>query len=176
MEFVIPKNAVSHFHLRPGDRVTDFGAGSGHFSFAMADVVAPDGRVTAIEIQKSLAERVAREARDKKINNLEIMWADLESSKGVRIAEGTQDATLIANTLFQIRDKVHVLLEMRRTLRDGGKLIIIDWTDPFNGLGPARGHVVTEQEARQLAESCGFTFERSFPTGTHHYGIALRKK
>ena len=51
----------------------------------------------------------------------------------------------------------------------------IDWTDSFGGLGPQPGHVVIESEATTLLTKAGFTCERTFPAGEHHYGIACRK-
>ena len=173
-QFVVPHTAVSHFHLRDGDRVADIGAGSGHFSFAIAHAVAPSGRVFAVEIQKSLAERIAREARAKHINNLEAVWADLESPRGVRIADGTLDAVVFANVLFQIGHRNRALLEGKRMLRSGGKLFIIDWADSFSSVGPHQDLVVTEAEAKALAQEAGFTFVRTFPAGSHHYGLAFQ--
>lgn len=175
MQFVIPQNVVTHFHLLPGDRVADFGAGSGHFSFAIAKAILPNGRVTAVEIQKSLAERIASEARAKKITNVETMWADLESPRGVRIADNALDAAVLANVLFQVSDKKRALTEVARTLTSGGKLFVIDWAEAFNGIGPHPDHVVSESSAKSVMSEHGFTYERSFPAGTHHYGLVFRK-
>lgn len=175
MRFVIPQHAVTHFHLLPGDRVADFGAGSGHFSFAIAKAVLPNGRVTAVEIQKSLAERIASEARTKKITNIETMWGDLESPRGVRIADGALDAAVLANVLFQVTDKKRALAEVARTLRPLAKLFVVDWSEGFDGIGPHADHVVTESAAKTLMSENGFTYERSFPAGTHHYGLVFHK-
>ncbi len=175
MQFVIPQNAVSHFHLLKGDRVADIGAGSGHFSFAIARAVAPDGRVFAIEIQKTLAERIAKEAREKRITNIETIWADLESPRGVRMADGTLDAVVMANILFQIGNRTHALAEVSRMLRPGGKLFVIDWAEAFGGMGPHPDLVVPESEAKKLVATAGFDFVRTFPAGTHHYGLAFKK-
>ncbi len=175
MQFVIPQNAVSHFHLLKGDRVADIGAGSGHFSFALARAVAPDGRVFAIEIQKSLAERIQKEAHAKRITNVEVIWADLEHPKGVRIADGTLDAVVLANVLFQMGDRKRVLAEISRMLRVGGKLFVIDWTDSFGGMGPHPDLMVSEDEAKKLVATAGYNFVRNFPAGSHHYGLAFKK-
>jgi ubiquinone/menaquinone biosynthesis C-methylase UbiE len=175
MHFVVPQNAVSHFHLQKGDRVADIGAGSGHFSFALARAVAPDGRVFAIEIQKDLAERIVCEARAKRITNIEALWADLESPRGVRLADGTLDAVVLANTLFQIGKRGEVLKEIARLLRPGGKLFVIDWVDSFGGMGPHADLVVPEAEAKKLVAMAGFDYTRTFPSGSHHYGLAFRK-
>src|SRR5271165_6663491 len=48
---------IDQLGLRAGDRVIHVGAGLGYYSAIMAEIVGPDGRVTAIEIDPSLAKR-----------------------------------------------------------------------------------------------------------------------
>ncbi len=175
MRFVIPDTAVTHFNLLPGDRVADIGAGSGHFSFAIAKKILPNGRVTAIEIQKQLAERIAAEARSRHITNVDAMWADIESPRGIRVSDGIYDAVVLANVLFQISDKAHVLTEAARILRPGGKLFVIDWTSSHGGMGPHPDHVLSEANAKDVIPTLGFVYERGFPAGTHHYGLVFHK-
>lgn len=172
--FVIPAHAVTHFHLRHGDVVADFGAGSGHFAFSIAHAVGNEGKVYAVEIQKDLLDRLAHDARARHLSNVHVVWGDLESPRGVRIGEGSLDAAVLSNTLFQIKDKERALGLVKRLLRRGGKFFIIDWTDSFGGLGPHPQDHVGEEQAKQLAVKAGFTFERTFPAGDYHYGLGFR--
>ena len=55
--FVTPEIVVSHFHIREGDVVADFGAGSGYYTPELSRRVG-NGRVYACEIQKALVEKV----------------------------------------------------------------------------------------------------------------------
>jgi ubiquinone/menaquinone biosynthesis C-methylase UbiE len=174
-QFVEPRVVVSHFHLHEGDKVADFGAGAGFYSELLSRLVGPHGRVFAVEIQKDLVEKIGDLARKKGLHNIDPKWADIEADGGVPIADGVVDAALMANTLFQIEDKGTALREVYRTLRPGGKFFVIDWTDSFGGLGPHMSQVVTEYDARAHAEAAGFTYERSFGAGDHHYGLAFRK-
>ncbi len=175
MRFIIPEQAVTHFHLRDGDRVGDFGAGSGFFEKALSRAVGASGRVFAFEIQKPLVERIAEISRTEHLSNIEVMWCDLEVAGGCKIADGTLDAGVMANALFQIEDKATALAEVKRVLRSGGKLFVLDWSESFGGMGPTPDAVLSEQAARDLLEAAGFVFERTFPVGEHHYGIAVRK-
>ncbi len=174
-KFADPSIIASHFHLHEGDSVADFGAGSGHFMKPLAQAVGSGGRVYLCEIQRNLVDALTVRAHELHLTNVHPLWCDFESPNGTKLKEGTLDAGVLSNTLFQILDKEVALAEIARTLRKGGKLFIIDWTDSFGGLGPKPDHVVTEDRARSLVEGAGFTIDHSFPAGDHHYGLACRK-
>lgn len=173
--FVDPSIVASHFHLREGDTVADFGAGSGYFMEVLANLVGKEGKVYACEIQKELSIKLGELARTKGLTQVHPLWSDAEELGGSKIADGVLDAAIVVNTFFQFEEKNTALQEISRTLRSGGKLFIIDWSESFNGLGPQPGQIITEEEAKMLAEAEGFVFEHSFDAGDHHYGIAVRK-
>jgi ubiquinone/menaquinone biosynthesis C-methylase UbiE len=173
--FVDPEAVVSHFHLREGDVVADFGAGSGYYTELLARKVGHSGKVYACEIQKELVEKIGTLARQKGLGVVHPIWCDLEQPRGVKIPDSTLDCGLMINTLFQIQDKETAIAEVARTIRTGGKFFLIDWTDSFGGLGPQPTDVLLPQEAQAMIVQHGFEYERTFDAGDHHYGIAFRK-
>ncbi|MEX0913133.1 MAG: methyltransferase domain-containing protein [Candidatus Paceibacterota bacterium] len=173
--FISPEIVASHFHLRTGDKVGDFGAGAGNFSAVLSRLVGHEGRVYASEIQKNLVDTLNDRVKRENLTNMEVVWGDVEELGGTKIEDEVLDAAVIVNTLFQMEERETALREISRTLRSGGKLFIIDWSESWGGLGPQPNDVLTESEAKDLAESLGLTFERSFDAGDHHYGLAFRK-
>ena len=171
---MLPEVVSSHFHLRAGDRVADFGAGVGNFTVTLSRLVGPEGTVYASEIQKNLVETIAATARSLNLNNVEVLWSDLERENGLKIEGDALDAGILVNTLFQLEDKETAAKEIKRTLRAGGKLFVIDWSESFKGMGPQPDQVVSEEAAKDLFESVGLVFEREFDAGEHHYGLAFR--
>lgn len=174
-QFVVPEVVASHFHINEGDAVADFGAGSGYFLKSLSTRAGGAGRVYACEIQKSLVEKIVDLARAQHLHNIHPLWCDLEEINGIKIQSNTLDTGILVNTLFQIQDKETAIKEIGRTLRSGGKLFIIDWTESYGGLGPRPSDVISVSEAKALLESNQFIFEREFPAGEHHYGLAFRK-
>ncbi len=174
LQFVVPEKVVTHFHLREGDVVGDFGAGSGFFEKVLSRAVGASGMVYAFEIQKQLVERVAALARSEHLNNVEVLWCDLESSDGCTLKDGVLDAGVLSNALFQFDDKPAVLTAIRRLVRTGGKLLVIDWSESFGGMGPQQNDVVSEADAKTLIAQHGFTLMQTFPAGEHHYGLTFR--
>ena len=174
MRFVVPEQVVSQFHIRDGDTVADFGAGSGYFTKVLSQA-AGSGKVYACDIQKPLLEKVAELARSEQLENVEVVWCDLEEKKGSKVADDTLDVVIMVNTLFQIEDKDTALQEVARVLRKGGKFFVIDWSESFGGMGPQENAVISEEDATRMAEKHGFSLERTYGAGEHHYGLAFRK-
>lgn len=172
--FAHPPRAVSALGIEPGMHIADFGAGSGAYVLALAEALLSSGTVYAIDIQKDLLRRIKNHADAKGYTNVEIIWADLEQEGGSKLAE-TIDLVLISNLLFQLDDHAAVVREATRILKSGGRLAIIDWTDSFGGMGPAKDAVVTQEKAYELARSAGLVFVKEFSAGSHHYGLIFSK-
>ena len=173
-QFVVPEVVASHFHLKSGDVVADYGAGSGFFLPILSQAVGDTGRVYACEIQKGLVDRLADLIRIKKLDNTQPVWCDLETPGGIKLPDGVLDVAFVINTLFQFESRDVAMKEIIRTIRRGGQLVIIDWTESFSGMGPHPDHIVTQDTAVALCESLGCTSVREFPAGDHHYGIVMR--
>lgn len=172
--FVVPEVVISQFHVREGDVVADFGAGSGFFIGALQAAVGQTGRVYACEIQRGLVDKLGNLVRTKGYANVDVLWSDLEAMNGTKLPDSTLDVGILVNTLFQLEDKTTAVQEVRRTIRVGGKCIVIDWSESFAGLGPTTEMVVGQGDAVALMEANGFVLDREFPAGDHHYGLAFR--
>ncbi len=172
--FVTPEVVATHFHLKEGDVVADLGAGSGFFLETLAMAVGPTGQVFACEIQKNLVEKLGDMVRSEGLSNVTPLWCDIKEVRGIKLVDGALDAAIMVNVLFQIEEREAVVREIYRTVRTGGVLHLIDWNDSPDGVGPQPQLVITKEEAIDLFESNGFIFERDYPAGDHHYGLAFR--
>lgn len=175
MSFAHPKRNISELGLKDGQQVADFGAGPGHYSIEAAKAVGEDGHVYAIEIQKELVSKVESRAESAGLDNVNVIWGDLEKSEGSTLKSGLADVVIASNVLFQVKDKEQFLNEAYRVMKDGGRLLLIDWTDSHGGLGPREGHIISEDSARELCEQAGFSAQQVLSAGAHHYGIVFTK-
>jgi ubiquinone/menaquinone biosynthesis C-methylase UbiE len=84
------------------------------------------------------------------------------------------DRAILSNTLFQIAqgDRDNLALETKRLLKPGGKLMVIDW-EPGSPMTPKT--VVPRMLAEGIFQKAGFTLEKTFDAGDHHYGISLNE-
>lgn len=173
--FSNPRSNVAKMRITPGLVVADFGAGIGEYTKALAEFVGPSGKVTAIEVQRDLIKRLLDNVQSEGHKNVSCIWGDIEVENGTSLRSQTIDRVLLANVLFQVENREGLIGEVKRVLKPGAMLIVIDWEDSFGGMGPASDKVVNSRTAKELFESRGFSFEDQFDAGDHHYGLILKK-
>ncbi len=169
--FVSPKRNVGLLALHEGMSVADFGAGIGEYTKALSAKVGTTGKVYAVEIQKDLVKKLEAELKDLGMTNTHCIWGDVERVGGTKLANKSIDAVVVSNILFQSFDKLGLVDEARRILKKGGKLLLVDWKESFDGMGPSVHHVVKESVAIDLFTKRGFKVLEKITDSVHHYGI-----
>ena len=173
--FLNPDMVINEFGLRQGMSVADFGSGAGYFTIIMAARVGREGRVYALDIMESALDSVREKARAVGLENVEAIRTDLEVVGSSGLSDQSQDMVLLANILFQSDKKAEIVREARRTLKDGGSLIIVDWKKGAGGFGPPDNLRTDEMAMHSLAVGEGLVFERAFDAGQFHFGLIFKK-
>ncbi|GAB4164412.1 MAG: methyltransferase domain-containing protein [Planctomycetota bacterium] len=110
--------------LREGMNVADIGAGTGFFSVMFADRVGPSGRVYAVEIAKPFVDHIRRLASERGVRNLEPI---LCTERSVELPEESIDLAFVCDTYHHFEYPRSTLASIRRALRPGGELVIVDF-------------------------------------------------
>ncbi|MEK7100827.1 MAG: methyltransferase domain-containing protein [Patescibacteria group bacterium] len=173
MNFSDPFSNVLQLGLREGMKVADLGAGVGHHALAASRIVGNTGRVYAVDVQEEVLKHLANSARDTGVKNVETIWGNIERNGGTTLKEASMDAVIISNVLFQLEDVAGAVAEVKRIIKPGGRLLIIDWAGSYDGMGPATAHVVPEHTALELFITGGFHKLKDFRAGPHHYSIVF---
>lgn len=122
--------------VRPGDRVLDAACGTG--DLALADLKAGAGSVTGIDFSPRMLERARRK-------HAGIDWVEGDVLE-LPFADGSFDAATIGFGIRNVSDLERALRELRRVLRAGGRLAVLEITRPRGPLAPVLGawfeHVV----------------------------------
>jgi len=172
--FTDPEKNLKFLNLREDMVVADLGAGTGFYSIALGAMV-PQGKVYAIEVQKDFLTTVKNKALDAGLKNIECLWGNVEKIGGTQIGDGIVDRVVASNILFQIENKDKFIEEVKRILKVGGKVLVIDWSDA-SSLSPKSDVLIPENKAREMFERKGFVFEQDIDAGAHHYGMILERK
>lgn len=173
MNFSDPRTNVLQLGLTEGMKVGDLGAGSGHYAVAAAGIVGDSGHVYAVDIQEDVLTHVRGHAHQQGFKNVSTVWGDFEKLGGTKLKDHALDAVILSNTLFQLEHKEGAIAEIKRVLKPGGRLLVIDWAGAYGGMGPLPHHVVPEHTAEELFITGGFHKTKSFRGGPHHYSIVF---
>ena len=157
--------ALSLTGLRVGGRALDVAGGTGDLAVGLAKQVGRSGLVMLTDINAAMLEA----GRDRLINaglvgNVLCAQADAER---LPFADESFDCVTIAFGLRNVTDKPRALASMRRVLKSGGQLLVLEFSKPASpALGsaydaysfkvlPLLGRVVAgdEDSYRYLAES-----------------------
>ncbi|HRY30984.1 MAG TPA: methyltransferase domain-containing protein [Candidatus Paceibacterota bacterium] len=173
--FSDPATNLEQFHIDPGMTVADLGSGTGFYTFILSEKVGPGGKVYSVDVQKDLLNKLKTEAENRGLHNVEIIWGDLDELKGTTLRDFSVDRAVVVNTLFQLEKPESFVAEAKRILNPkSGKILVIDWTDSFGGIGPSPDVVIRPDVARTMFENAGFKFDRDIKVGDHHYGMIFR--
>jgi len=113
------RRATAEAAVRPGDRVLDACCGTGDLAVACARA---GGQVTGLDFSGRMLERARRKAPE-----LEWVQGDLLA---LPFAEGTFDAATVGFGVRNVDDIGAGLRELRRVLRPGGRLAVLEITRP----------------------------------------------
>jgi ubiquinone/menaquinone biosynthesis C-methylase UbiE len=111
-------------NLKPGMDVADIGAGSGLMSRLIAQRVAPNGTVYAVDIAKNMIDHIAEVAQKENIPNLKPVLGDPKSPK---LAPNSIDVICIIDSYHHFEYPTDMLAEIRKALRADGMLVLIDF-------------------------------------------------
>jgi SAM-dependent methyltransferase len=140
--------------ITPGKQVADIGAGSGWFSVRAARRVGPTGTVYAVDINPEAIRYIERRTRAEALQNVKTI---LSKSDDPGLPPGAIDAVLLLKTYHEVADPVHLLRNLRRVLKPGAEVGIID----RNGNGTDHGidSKVVIQEAGQAGYRLLHTYD-----------------
>ena len=118
---------------RAGERILDIAAGSGDLARALAKRVAPGGEVWISDINHRMLERGRNRLLDAGI------MAPAVQCDGEKLpfAEASFDCITVAFGLRNMTRKDAALAEMRRVLRPGGRLVVLEFSRVWKPLEPA---------------------------------------
>ena len=173
--FLDPERIVDGFGIEEGMQIADFGCGAGYFTISLAEKTGPSGKVYALDILENALDSVRTKARTSGLDNIEIIRTNLEIIGSSSLSDASQDMVLLANILFQSVKREGIFKEAGRVLKNGGKLILIDWKKGTGGFGPPDDLRLDPAETQKTAHKQGFEFEHQLDAGIFHFGLIFKK-
>lgn len=150
-----PQRVIDALQIRNGDRIADVGAGGGYFTFRLAHATGPSGVVYAVDIDPDMIDYLRERVRDEKVRHVEVVSATVDDP-GLP-ADGI-DLLFTCNTYHHFAAPVAYFRNLRRYLRPGGRVAILDLNDStfFAWLF---GHSTPPEKLRAEMQEAGYRLE-----------------
>lgn len=114
--------------------VLDLATGSGDVAFALADGLPPGVRLTGMDFcQPMLDEAVKKQAHHPRWSRIEFRSGD---GMALPLTDGCYEAVTISFGLRNMADRPKALTEMRRVLKPGGRLFVLEFSQPYAWFRP----------------------------------------
>ena len=166
---------IEALHLKPGQHVSDIGAGTGLFTMLMANAVGPTGRVYSEDIVKDFLAHINSRAAEAGLENIQTV---LGTNHSVELAKDSVDLAFCSDVYHHFEYPRSVLASIHQALRPNGVLVIVDYRrEPGKSPEWILHHIRASQEdvAREI-ESAGFQREEAPELLEENYLMRFRKK
>ena len=153
-----PEKVIAALQIRPGDHIADLGAGGGYFTFKLANAVGATGKVYAVDIDREMTDLIAQQSEKDAVKNVSTIVSKADDPM---LPESGVDLVFTSNTYHHIGNRVAYFAKLRKYLRPGGKIAIIDYDRRAWIEGLLRHYTPSEFIKREM-EQAGYTLRQEF--------------
>lgn len=119
---------VEQMNIQPFDKVADIGAGTGFFLEPIHKRLGEFGVLWAVDISPGFIKFIESRGKKEKLTRLKVL---LGTDKTSNLASGSMDKIILVNTYHHFDRPAIMLLDLKRVLKTGGELIIVDFDTLF---------------------------------------------
>lgn len=147
-----PHEVMTALALKPGEVIADIGAGSGYFTFRVAQHVGPTGRVFAVDINQEMIDHIKQRMRDLKVANV----SPILGRPNDPLLPEPVDRFLIVDVWHHIEDQPGFLAVMKKHLKPGGQVVMIDFHKRDLPVGPPAAMKIAREDLLKQMLANGF--------------------
>jgi SAM-dependent methyltransferase len=148
---------VKALEIREGFTIADIGAGTGYFTWRLAQYAGPTGKVIAVDIQQRMLDLAAATVRQHGLVNVEYVVA---KETDLRLPPGSLDIAFVAHSYHEFSQPETIMDAIRRSLKADGRLVVVEYAKERTRAPAAPLHKMSFDEIREEIEPIGFDLER----------------
>ncbi len=137
--------------VKPGDVVADVGAGSGFYSFPLAELTGPKGKVLAVEIQKEMLAIIRTKMKLRQVENIDCVLGTITDPK---LPKAGVDMILLVDVYHEFSHPYEMASAMVDALKVGGRIVFVEYRMEDPRVPIKLVHKMTQRQV--LKEMAGF--------------------
>lgn len=158
-----PDKVVEALNISSKDVIADIGAGTGYFSFRIAKAQ-PAAKVYAADVEKDMLDFLEEESKRQNCKN--VIPIEIKTTKPELPEKST--IVLIVDTFHHIDSRVQYFKDLKASLKENGRIVIIDFTDK-SPVGPPKDHRIDRSEVIAELKEAGFRLSKEHNFLPHQY-------
>jgi ubiquinone/menaquinone biosynthesis C-methylase UbiE len=143
-----PDVVLSALGLKPGMTVADIGAGTGYYSWRIAQRVGPGGAVYAVDVQPEMIRMLEKQMSRRGAVNVKAM---LGTATDPKLPENSLDLALMVDVYHEFEYPYEMLAAIVRALKPGGQLAFVEFRGGDQSVPIKPLHTMTEAQVRKEA-------------------------
>jgi SAM-dependent methyltransferase len=164
-----PNEVMEALGAKEGDVIADIGAGSGYFTIRLAHHVGSTGRVYAIDISPDMVRHLHERVRDMKLLNVSPILARANDP----LLPQPVDRFLIVNVWHHIEDQASYLGLLKKLLKRGGQVVMIDFHKRDLPVGPPVAMKIAREDLIRQMETHGFRLAKEHAFLPYQYFLVF---
>lgn len=162
---------IERLPLEADFNVADIGAGTGYFSFPVAQRV-PDGEVYAVDIQPEMLAYVRERKQKSGIDNVVPTLGQIDDPN---LPSNTIDLAFIVDAYHEFSHPREMGEALVDSLRPGGMLVLIEYRAEDRRVPIKRLHKMSEKQVKKEMEALGLEWVRTEDYLPQQHVILFRK-
>lgn len=146
-----PQKLIDSLNLDPTSVVADIGAGTGYFSFKLAQKL-PLGKVFAVDIQPEMLDIIDFLKSENKITNVEPILGSLTNPN---LPENSIDLAIMVDAYHELSQPREVMQEVVKALKPKGKVILVEYRRENPFIAIKKLHKMTQKQVIKEMSSIG---------------------
>src|SRR5439155_11031519 len=168
-----PHEVITALKLKEGEVIADIGAGSGYFTFRLAHHVGDTGRVYAVDVSPDMIVHLNRRIRDLHLKNVVTILAAPDDPL---LADASVDRFFICDTWHHIENRDRYLALLKKMLRPGGQIIMVDFKKEQTPMGPPMEMRIERDDLVKEMEKNGFRLAAEHTFLPYQYFLVFKVK
>lgn len=119
-----PTKLLDALQIKPGSVAADIGAGTGYFSFRLAQLVGPRGSVFATDIQPEMLAIIRQRMQQRQVKNIKPVLGTVTDPG---LPPHSTDLILLVDVYHEFDHPYEMTTGMVRALKPGGRLVFVEY-------------------------------------------------
>lgn len=154
-----PSEAIEQLDLKPGMVVCDLGCGNGYYSLTMAKLVAPSGKVLAVDIQPEMLHLLELRCKELGVENIEPVLGTVADPK---LPPESVDMLLLVDVYHEFSHPQQMLAGIRAGLKPKGLIALLEYREEDRTVPIKPLHKMSKQQILKEYAANGFRLAKQY--------------